>query len=508
MDSDQQEEEEEEEEEKTNDSEKVKAIVEKGLKALDNTEDTAAPHATVGAVGGGIAAGMAHGSTTCISTDDYNDVVDSARAQAAREVEGTQAVDAAESIADGGVDTAAIVGTIGSGLAHAAKLWINADDENIDSKQAQAQKAAVHYLKFNAATNYGMSACTTAQCKAAAAMGGAASKAAAAGGILGATTTGGASNAAAAGGILGTMTLKTKIALGIGALLLVTGAVVITILLTRHRGVSEGAVGVPRDTPRPTLSPTITCGVNPDILLAQGIIHMKGLPRTFTEKESMFVEAAFVDAYNNVSKGCDDKYQRFVQWVNITNQSAVATEPPYLDTRWSVSVECNGCPISNPLFREDEPYRPVSFDRNLQGAEENDVLLVDFIKVFNATLRELANSGKIDYAYEDIAFGTFNNVSQDPFIESSSQPTSAPTKEQSISPTDGPVSLPTKSPTPQRLRVLTEPPTTMPTSTSTPTTASTAGPTSRPTNSLTSELPSGPAVSPTELPTTGSTTTE
>ena len=149
----------------------------------------------------------------------------------------------------------------------------------------------------------------------------------------------------------------------------------------------------------------------------------------------------------------------------------------------------------------------MSFDRNLQGAEKNDVLLVDFIKVFNATLHELANSGKIDYAYKDIAFGTFNNVSQDPFIESSSQLTSAPTKEQSISPTNGPMSLPTKSPMPQWLQVLTEPPTTMPTSTSTPTMASTAGPMSCPMNSLMSELPLGPAVSPMELPTTGSTTT-
>jgi hypothetical protein len=160
------------------------------------------------------------------------------------------------------------------------------------------------------------------------------------------------------------MTGITQAALGVGALLVTAGVIASSILLTRNPGANKEGPGVIL-TPRPTLGPSISCGVNPDVEVAEGVIFLGGIKRNFTERELVLTESAFVDVYNQISAGCDDIYQRFLQSVEITNQTTASGEggQPYLDTRWNAVVKCDGCWPSNPLFQEEKPYETENTGR-------------------------------------------------------------------------------------------------------------------------------------------------
>lgn len=101
-----------------------------------------------------------------------------------------------------------------AGLAYGAKQWINADGNDPDSSQAQAQQIAMNNLKSLALNNLGTCAGQTA---------------------VGAASS--ISQAAVAVGVLGSMTVTTKIALAVGALMVVSAGVISSsVLLTRKPG--------------------------------------------------------------------------------------------------------------------------------------------------------------------------------------------------------------------------------------------------------------------------------
>jgi hypothetical protein len=223
-----------------------------------------------------------------------------------------------------------------------------------------------------------------------------------------ATAAAAASGAAAAAGGAGFMSglsnavmgasVGVQVALVLGLMAVVAASVTSGVVVSANRANGEPEPGnVPTIAPSPTLSPSAVgtfpvfedCeGVVPDIVTGGVIIYMDGPIRPFNDSELLEVEAGFVDVYNNVSGGCNDIYQRFMQSANITNQTLLSFENGtiYLDTQWSADVRCSGCEDQpNPFFEGDVDMS----GRMLQAIAETNkttIYFKDVIALFDAFL--------------------------------------------------------------------------------------------------------------------------
>lgn len=79
----------------------------------------------------------------------------------------------------------------------------------------------------------------------------------------------------------------------------------------------------PEVLPPPTVSPTPfiePCGVEPEKQVGELTLFFGGFEVELNATQLDIVENDFVDVYNNVSDGCEDRFQRHLQWASIINQ--------------------------------------------------------------------------------------------------------------------------------------------------------------------------------------------
>jgi len=100
----------------------------------------------------------------------------------------------------------------------------------------------------------------------------------------------------------------------------------------------------------------MVCPENPVFKKGNAIIEFEGFERTLISSEKKILEEAFTTAYNDVSAGCYDIYQRFVDKSDIVSQSLVFDEvgSPILVTEFAATVKCRDCSDREPLFGRND----------------------------------------------------------------------------------------------------------------------------------------------------------
>ena len=98
-------------------------------------------------------------------------------------------------------------------------------------------------------------------------------------------------------------------------------------------------------------------------------IVFAGIPRTLFPAEAQTLEGIFVSAYNSMSDGCDELFERFLVSTSLVKQEIFIGEDdagiPNLSTSFEATVRCNGCPSDQPPFGNGTA--PIVRDRHLQA---------------------------------------------------------------------------------------------------------------------------------------------
>jgi hypothetical protein len=112
----------------------------------------------------------------------------------------------------------------------------------------------------------------------------------------------------------------------------------------------------------------LTCSGNEskDYETAFVTVSLDGMYRKATEEEKRVVEEVVYAVYNNVTDGCDDLYERFMDGASVVNQTLL--EGPKgnktLTMDLTTYLSCTGCGIeSEILFGKGQP-------KDIGGAEE------------------------------------------------------------------------------------------------------------------------------------------
>ena len=115
------------------------------------------------------------------------------------------------------------------------------------------------------------------------------------------------------------------------------------------------------------------------------IIEFEGFERTLFENETQILENAFTTAYNDVSAGCYDIYQRTVNVSEIVSQSRIFDEfgSPILVTEFVATMKCRDCSDREPLFGHNDdvwadywkPTTPIEFCKPLKPPQTGRCLV-------------------------------------------------------------------------------------------------------------------------------------
>ena len=135
------------------------------------------------------------------------------------------------------------------------------------------------------------------------------------------------------------------------------------------------------------------CPEKPVFKTGRAIIEFEGFERTLLGNEVKILEEAFTTAYNDVSAGCYDIYQRFIDDSEIVSQNLITDEfgSPILVTEFAATVRCRDCSDREPLFGHNDAtggrFLEATADRFLQlnetsqgnpaPGELSDIVLLD-----------------------------------------------------------------------------------------------------------------------------------
>lgn len=107
----------------------------------------------------------------------------------------------------------------------------------------------------------------------------------------------------------------------------------------------------------PDRSSNFTCSSNStqDYETAFVSLSLDGMTRTATDVELREVEDAVFAVYNNVSAGCDDIYERFMENATIVNQTLVEDSKgaKHLTMDLTTQVVCDGCGVEIEILFGD-----------------------------------------------------------------------------------------------------------------------------------------------------------
>ena len=126
---------------------------------------------------------------------------------------------------------------------------------------------------------------------------------------------------------------------------------------------APSSLHVPSLAPSMSQAPSIeTCYEDPVFKNGRAVLEFEGFRRILVDREKVILEDAFKAAYNDVSAGCFDIYQRFLDASEIVNQTLITdqTGPPILAAEFAATVRCRNCYDREPLFGRTNSSRSAS----------------------------------------------------------------------------------------------------------------------------------------------------
>jgi hypothetical protein len=122
------------------------------------------------------------------------------------------------------------------------------------------------------------------------------------------------------------------------------------------------------------------------------------------ELEITELEKLFVAAYNEVSQGCNELYQREMQRASLLNWDRLSEHD--LTTEWEAYLTCNGCPPFEPMFESTTTAstsnrflrEAVSFDEFVVVFENRAMEILDGLIGIN--VRVLSSNNKVTNVYQ------------------------------------------------------------------------------------------------------------
>jgi hypothetical protein len=142
-------------------------------------------------------------------------------------------------------------------------------------------------------------------------------------------------------------------------------------------------VNPPRD---PLAEQFPSCGDKAFSKVGKTTIQFQGVDRMLDDGERTRLAQDFKTAYNDVSAGCLDIYQRFLEEANLITQSTFVDDfgSSILLTEFSGTVRCRDCPDHEPLFGHNEKRR------NLQtsSGQLKDITFLDVVPKLETLARK------------------------------------------------------------------------------------------------------------------------
>ena len=166
-----------------------------------------------------------------------------------------------------------------------------------------------------------------------------------------------------------------------------SGAANITAIAVMAAVVASVSVGVSVARSKSSLDPArpMVCPENPVFKKGNAIIEFEGFERTLINSEEKILEEAFTTAYNDVSAGCYDIYQRTVNVSEIVSQIRIFDEfgSPILVTEFVATMKCRDCSDREPLFGHNDdvwadywkPTTPIEFCKPLKPPQTGRCLV-------------------------------------------------------------------------------------------------------------------------------------
>ncbi|KAI2512743.1 hypothetical protein MHU86_1739 [Fragilaria crotonensis] len=138
----------------------------------------------------------------------------------------------------------------------------------------------------------------------------------------------------------------------------------------------------------PSPAPSLEC-IRNNTEVDTVTIRAKNWQTLFTDDEKLILKESFVDIYNNLSLGCNDRYKRELKSAVLQNQTLESNDDksPILLSNWRGTVLCDACPPESPLFDEERPEGR----RKLENVD-NGIYLSEFLTIIIEVIDKLLES--------------------------------------------------------------------------------------------------------------------
>ena len=158
----------------------------------------------------------------------------------------------------------------------------------------------------------------------------------------------------------------------------IAAVIAVAVSVSTGVSVSRSQSSIAPETP-------MVCPENPVNKKGSAIIEFEGFERTLIDSEKKILEDAFTTAYNDVSAGCYDIYQRTVNVSEIVSQIRIFDEfgSPILVTEFVATMKCRDCSDREPLFGHNDdvwadywkPTTPIEFCKPLKPPQTGRCLV-------------------------------------------------------------------------------------------------------------------------------------
>ena len=151
---------------------------------------------------------------------------------------------------------------------------------------------------------------------------------------------------------------------------------------------SSSPAPVPLNVALHTEDPTFPiCDADPDYKLGFVSIFFEGIDHHFTDAQGRELQGKFEESYNDVSGGCNDVFQRFLQNATMIEQKVGQNNASesILETSWAAWVRCKNCPDEEPLFSSMGTRRRRAMDSNIPS----DGMFANFLMRMDETLMDV-----------------------------------------------------------------------------------------------------------------------